>query len=101
MMQTNLYIDGMAGIVSSGHNGTLNAGDEPDYKTYIPDAGLRRRMSRLIITYFFLSFFCGVWLLLAGFGCIQILLLLWFFHLQQYMLFLVNFLYANRVHLIV
>jgi len=48
MMQTNLYIDGMAGIVSSGHNGTLNAGEEPDYKTYIPDAGLRRRMSRLI-----------------------------------------------------
>lgn len=48
MMRINIYIDAMAGIVSSGRNGVLAAGDEPDYKKYIPDAGLRRRMSRLI-----------------------------------------------------
>ena len=39
MIRTNLYIEGMSGIV---------LGEEPDYKKYIPDPGLRRRMSRLI-----------------------------------------------------
>lgn len=38
MIRTNLYITGMAGITR----------EEPDYKNYIPDAGLRRRMSRVI-----------------------------------------------------
>lgn len=38
MIRTNLYITGMAGITK----------EEPDYKNYIPDAGLRRRMSRVI-----------------------------------------------------
>ena len=37
-MKTNLYIKGAAGISSI----------EPDYKDFIQDAGLRRRMSRVI-----------------------------------------------------
>ena len=48
MIPTNIYIESMAGIVSSGKNGVLTNGAEPDYKKYIPDAGLRRRMSRII-----------------------------------------------------
>lgn len=48
MIPANIYIESMAGIVSSGKNGVLAQGEEPDYKKYIPDAGLRRRMSRLI-----------------------------------------------------
>lgn len=48
MIKTSIYIDGMSGIVSTGCNGMLNVCEEPDYKIYITDTGLRRRMSRII-----------------------------------------------------
>jgi hypothetical protein len=48
MTSMNLYINGMATINFSGTIQERGLLPEPDYKLYIPDAGIRRRMSRVI-----------------------------------------------------
>lgn len=47
MKGMNLYINGMATINFSGSAQERLLQPEPDYKLYIPDAGVRRRMSRI------------------------------------------------------
>jgi hypothetical protein len=48
MTGINLYINGMATINFCGTAQERALQPEPDYKLYIPDAGIRRRMSRVI-----------------------------------------------------
>jgi hypothetical protein len=48
MRGINLYINGMATINFCGTAQERLLQPEPDYKLYIPDAGVRRRMSRII-----------------------------------------------------
>ncbi len=48
MTGINLYINGMATVNFCGTAQERALLPEPDYKLYIPDAGMRRRMSRII-----------------------------------------------------
>ena len=48
MTGVNLFISGMATINFCGTSQERALLPEPDYKLYIPDAGMRRRMSRII-----------------------------------------------------